>query len=100
MFRAFVRPGGIAFNVEGIYSMGLDLANIIVLIVSVAVLVAVDIYQYTEDDAAEHRSALAAVCSKPAVVSWAVFMVLVLAVIVYGRYGLGYDSGAFIYARI
>ena len=30
----------------------------------------------------------------------AMFMVLVLAVIVFGRYGLGYDSGAFIYARI
>ena len=100
MFAAFTRAGGIAFNAQGIYSMGLDLANIIVLIVSVAILVAVDIYQYTEDDAAEHRSALALVCSKPAVVSWAVFMVLVLAVIIFGRYGLGYDSGAFIYARI
>ena len=100
MFKAFVRPGGIAFTVDGIYSMGLDLANLIVLAVSVVILTAVDIYQYTEDDAAEHRSALALVCSKPAVVSWAVFMVLVLAVLVFGRYGLGYDAGSFIYARI
>ena len=38
--------------------------------------------------------------SKGIVVLWAAFMVLVIATLIFGMYGLGYDSGSFIYARI
>ena len=80
--------------------LGLDTGNLIVLLVSFAVLVAVDIYKYREKQEEEPRLVLKSISSKPVIVSWAVFMVLAVAVLVFGMYGLGYDSGAFIYARI
>ena len=85
---------------ETLASLGLDTGNLIVLIVAFAVLVAVDIYKYREKQEEEPRLVLARIMSKPVVVSWAVFMLLAVAVLIFGMYGLGYDSGAFIYARI
>ena len=51
-----------------------------------------------EDD--QPKSAIAFLRSKGVVVLWAAFMVLFVATLVFGMYGLGYDSGSFIYARI
>ena len=87
-------------NGEWIASLGLDTSNLIVLFVAFAVLVAVDIYKYREKQEEAPRLVLEKIASKPLLVSWAIFMLLFIAVLVFGMYGLGYDSGAFIYARI
>ena len=98
MYKAIFRP--FSMSRETLASLGLDTGNLIVLIVAFAVLVAVDIYKYREKQEEEPRLVLARIMSKPVVVSWAVFMLLAVAVLIFGMYGLGYDSGAFIYARI
>lgn len=98
MYKAIFRP--FTINGEWIASLGLDTGNLIVLLISFAVLVAVDIYKYREKQEEEPRLVLQTIASKPVVVAWAVFMLLAVAVLIFGMYGLGYDSGAFIYARI
>ena len=98
MYKAIFRP--FTINGEWIASLGLDTPNLIVLFVSFAVLVAVDIYKYRERQDEEPRLVLKSLGSKPVLVNWAVFMLLATAVLIFGMYGLGYDSGAFIYARI
>ena len=98
MYKAIFRPFSI--NGEWIASLGLDTSNWIVLFVALAVLIAVDIYKYREKQEEAPRLVLEKIASKPLLVSWAVFMLLFIAVLVFGMYGLGYDSGAFIYARI
>ena len=98
MYKAIFTP--FMINGEWIASLGLDNANLIVLLVSFAVLVAVDIYKYREKQEEEPRLVLQALANRPAIVSWAVFMLLFVSVLIFGMYGLGYDSGAFIYARI
>lgn len=98
MYKAIFVP----FNINGewIASLGLDTANWIVLFASFAVLVAVDVYKYREKQEEAPRLVLQAIAKKPLLVSWLVFMLLFVAVLLFGMYGLGYDSGAFIYARI
>ena len=98
MYKAIFMP--FTINGEWIASLGLDTPNLIVLFVSFAVLVAVDIYKYRERQDEEPRLVLKSLGSKPVLVNWAVFMLLATAVLIFGMYGLGYDSGAFIYARI
>ena len=98
MYKAIFRP--FTINGEWIASLGLDTSNLIVLFVAFAVLVAVDIYKYREKQEEAPRLVLEKIASKPLLVSWAIFMLLFIAVLVFGMYGLGYDSGAFIYARI
>lgn len=98
MYKAIFRP--FTINGEWIASLGLDTPNLIVLFVSFAILVAVDIYKYRERQDEEPRLVLKSLGSKPVLVNWAVFMLLATAVLIFGMYGLGYDSGAFIYARI
>ena len=98
MYKAIFQP--FSMSSETLASLGLDRGNLIVLIAAFAVLVAVDIYKYREKQEEEPRLVLSKIMSKPVVVSWAVFMLLAVAVLIFGMYGLGYDSGAFIYARI
>ena len=98
MYKSIFQP--FSMSKETLALLGLDTGNLIVLLVSFAVLVAVDIYKYREKQEEEPRLVLKSIASKPVIVSWAVFMVLAVAVLIFGMYGLGYDSGAFIYARI
>lgn len=99
LFRAIGRHG-MAMSSEGLLSCGLDCGNLIVLCIGTAVLAACDIYKYRPDENEPPRSVLAVLRKGPAVVFWAVFMLILLAVLIFGRYGLGYDAGSFIYARI
>ena len=78
----------------------MNLANLIVLIVAVLVLLLVDAYKYRPSEDEPAKSLISALRSKGIVVLWAAFMLLVLATLIFGMYGLGYDSGSFIYARI
>ena len=98
MYKSIFQP--FSMSSETLALLKLDMGNLIVLLVSFAVLVAVDIYKYREKQEEEPRLVLKAIASKPVIVSWAVFMILAVAVLIFGMYGLGYDSGAFIYARI
>lgn len=99
MFRAIGRHG-IALNGEGIISMGLQLKDIIVMLVSLLVLGAVDLYKFRENDADEPKSVIKALETKPVIVKWVVFMGLVAVVLLFGMYGLGYEASSFIYASI
>ena len=100
MYAAIFRRGGAALNWANFSSSGLDLSNLIVLIVAVLLVAAVDAYKYVPSEDDQPKSAIAFLRSKGVVVLWAAFMVLFVATLVFGMYGLGYDSGSFIYARI
>lgn len=100
MFGALLRSGGTAFGLQGIIGMGISSADLIVLAIGTALLALVDIYKYRPDESESPRSVLELINRGGMLTSWAVFLILVLAVLILGKYGLGYDSGAFIYARI
>lgn len=99
MYAAIFRRG-VALNWANFSSSGMNLANLIVLAVAVLIVFAVDAYKYRPSEDDEPRSAIAFLRSKSVVLLWAAFMVLVVATLIFGMYGLGYDSGSFIYARI
>ena len=100
MYAAIFRRGGVTLNWADFSSSGMNLSNLIVLIVAVLLVAAVDAYKYRPSEDDLPKSAIAALRSKGIVVLWAAFMVLVVATLIFGMYGLGYDSGSFIYARI
>ena len=100
MYAAIFRKGGAELNWENFASSGMNLANLIVLIVAVLIVCAVDAYKYQPSEDDQPRSAIAFLRSKGIVLLWAAFMALVVVTLVFGMYGLGYDSGSFIYARI
>ena len=100
MYAAIFRKSETAFNWTNFSATGMTLAHLIVLIVAVLIVCAVDAYKYQPSEDDQPRSAIAFLRSKGIVLLWAAFMVLVVATLVFGMYGLGYDSGSFIYARI
>ena len=100
MYAAIFRKGGAALNWANFSASGMDLKNLIVLIAGVLVLALVDAYKYRESEDETPKSFIAMLRSKGIVVLWVAFMVLVVATLIFGMYGLGYDSGSFIYARI
>lgn len=98
MYKAIFTP--FTINGEWIASLGLSVENWIVFFLAFGLLVAVDVFKYREKQEEAPRLVLEAIAKKPAVISWLVFMLLFISVLIFGLYGLGYDSGAFIYARI
>ena len=100
MYAAIFRKSETAYNWTNFTATGMTLAHLIVLIVAVLIVCAVDAYKYQPSEDDQPRSAIAFLRSKSVVLLWAAFMVLVVATLVFGMYGLGYDSGSFIYARI
>jgi len=99
MYAAIFRKGA-AFNWVNFSSSGMDLSNLIVLIAGLLILAAVDAYKYVPGEDDQPKSVITLLRSKGIVALWAVFMFLVVATLIFGMYGLGYDSGSFIYARI
>lgn len=99
MYAAIFRRGA-ALNWANFSASGMDLSNLIVLIAAVLLVAAVDAYKYRPSEDEAPRSATALLKSKGSVVLWAAFMILAVATLIFGMYGLGYDSGSFIYARI
>ena len=100
MYAAIFRKGGAALNWPNFCASGMNLSNLIVLIAAVLLVCAVDAFKYRPGEDEEPRSAIAFLRSKSIVLLWVAFMVLVVATLVFGMYGLGYDSGSFIYATI
>ena len=99
MYAAIFRRGA-ALNWANFSSSGMDLSNLIVLVIAVLILAAVDAYKYVPGEDDQPKSMITFLRSKGIVVLWAAFMFLTVATLVFGMYGLGYDSGSFIYARI
>ncbi|SCW53895.1 D-alanyl-lipoteichoic acid acyltransferase DltB, MBOAT superfamily [Ruminococcaceae bacterium YRB3002] len=80
-------------------AIDLTMANHIVLIASVLVLAAVDLFKFRPKDTDEPRSVITLTEGHP-VFTWVIIVVLIAAVLVFGMYGLGYNASSFIYATI
>ena len=98
LFRALFTAGPAPEG--GILATGITTPDVIVLAVASVILIAVDIYKFRPDQNDEPRSVLALTGKLPVGVRILLLALLILAIAVFGKYGLGYDSGAFIYARI
>lgn len=73
-----------------LFNLGLDKKDLLVAAVSVLALIAVDL-------AAERGNVWAALEGKPLVLRWAVYLLLIFAVLIFGVYGPNYETSAFIY---
>ena len=71
-------------------NLGLSLADYIVLLIGLLVLTTVSLMQ--RDGSVRDK-----IYSKPALLRYGLYYVLILSVIVFGAYGVGYDSSQFIY---
>ncbi|HKL98938.1 MAG TPA: MBOAT family protein, partial [Mobilitalea sp.] len=76
----------------GIMELGLTMADYAVLILGVVLLLFVSL----KSRALSFRDKLAA---RPLALRYAVYFMLLLAVLIFGAYGIGYDSNQFIYSR-
>lgn len=76
----------------GLLKLGLTLSDFIVVFVGVAILLIVSLIQRK----GPIRKRLAA---KPLGLRYALYILLFLAIVVFGAYGVGYDSGQFIYSQ-
>ena len=75
-----------------LFTLGLDAPNFLLMLLAMAVLFAVDI-------ANEHGVVVREQIARQDIVfRWAVYLLGIFAVVVFGVYGPGYDAGAFIYA--
>ena len=99
MYAAIFRRGA-AFNWTNFSSCGMDIKNLIVLIVGVLVVAAVDAYKYQPSEDDKPRMFIEMLRKKGIVLLWAAFMFLLVGTLVFGMYGMGYNAGSFIYATI
>lgn len=76
-----------------LFRLGLDRPNFLLLLLALGVLFAVDVLQ----ERGWHLREWLADRALP--VRWAVFLAAILTIVIFGVYGLGYDSARFIYAR-
>lgn len=75
---------------EGIFQLGLDQPDLVVGLVAVLVLVLVDLLQ--------ERWPVGAILERqPLPLRWAVYLLLIFSILIFGIYGPGYDASAFIY---
>ena len=75
----------------GMVSMGLDLANLAVLCAAVLLLIFVSSFEFKK------RSLINSVEAAHLIARWAVYLVLIFTVLVFGIYGPGFASSQFIY---
>lgn len=91
LVRSIVNVNG--FAPADITAHGLDVSNIIVLLISLAIMTAVDIARYKDVDLIDRLFGL----RLP--LRWATLYALIFAVIIFGIYGPGYDAARFIYDK-
>lgn len=77
---------------QSLYTLGLDVVEMNVLIIAVVCLVLVDIMKYKKDISISQF-----LMKQNLWFRWAVMLFLILAVLVYGKYGVDFDSSKFIY---
>lgn len=85
---------GMLFS-NDIYSLGLDLQDILVLIVAFIILLLVSIIQYK--NAKKGISVRGWLDQQNLVFRWVVYIILIFAVVIFGKYGQGYNAADFIY---
>lgn len=81
----------INMQTTSLLDIGLDKGNWLVLIVAILILYVVDILHECK------KSVFVIVNSKPLVVRWVLYLGLIWFIILFGIYGVGYDTGQFIY---
>lgn len=90
--RVFTSFGPRSFIDGTLMTLGLDAANMIVLLIAFILIVAVDILN--ERGVCLRRE----IAARPLIIRWVLYYLLIMAVIILGKYGAAYDSSAFIYA--
>lgn len=73
-------------------TMGLEIEEIVVLVIALLILVLVD---FTKDVFSYREK----IVKSPLVVRWIVFYVAIFVIIIFGHYGPGFEAGQFIYAQ-
>jgi len=75
------------------YELGLDAGGFIVAIAAILVLLVIGILQ---EGGMSVRETLA---KQNTVFRWAIYLLLIFSVLIFGKYGSGFDAGSFIYGR-
>ena len=73
-----------------LFSLGLDRYNIILLFASTIILILYELFS-------DRINILKTINSKPLVIRWVIYMILIFSIIIFGIYGPGYDASQFIY---
>ena len=79
-------------NREMAITIGLEIEEIVVLVIALLILVLVD---FTKDVFSYREK----IVKSPIVVRWIVFYVAIFVIIIFGHYGPGFEAGQFIYAQ-
>lgn len=87
---------GILFS-NDIYALGLDLQDLLVLIVAFLILLLVSVIQYKRRRTNTQGSFLGWLDQQNVAFRWAVYIILIFSVFVFGKYGQGYQAADFIY---
>lgn len=92
MFRSITTWNPALFSAEGFLALGLDLYDILVLVLSLAVLLIVDLLQLSGPvrDRISRQNIL---------FRWILYLSLLFIVLIYGEYGSGFNAESFIYAQ-
>lgn len=77
---------------EKAISMGLEIEEIVVLVIALLVLIIVD---FTKDKISYREK----IVKLPIVIRWIVFYVAIFVILIFGCYGPGFEAGQFIYAQ-
>ncbi len=95
MFRAmFTRFFDLSFiDSELFEALGLNVKNWLLLVIAVFIVMLIDCLKEKGIDVRE------AIAKKPIVLRWMIYYLLILAILVFGLYGGGYDASTFIYGR-
>ena len=88
-----IKAGFAKFNPEifingSLYSLGLNMANFWIGIISIIILFIVDFYKQKQEAKGKNNKA-----------SWILCFLLFFAVLLLGRYGIGYNASDFIYGK-
>lgn len=90
----FTHFNPMALNASAFLGLGLTGADYLVLVIGLAVMIAVSLLEEKKGGSHGVRDRIFAL---PAVWKYAIFAVLVIVVILFGAYGIGYDQSQFIY---
>lgn len=82
-----------SLNIESIYGLGVDIQDLIIILLSVLAVFAVSLIQ---EKGIEIRPCLA---RQNIALRWAVYIVLIMSVVIFGAYGAGYETVDFIYGQ-
>lgn len=88
--QMFTHFRGVGFSTDVLFSAGLDEKDFIVAIIAIAVLTAVELVSQKKD-------VIPSIVSKKLPLRWAIYILLVCAIVIFGVWGPAYDATPFIY---